>query len=376
MMRSPNYTQQPWTITYSEIIDVRSPSEYAEDHLPGAINLPVLDDTERAKVGTIYKQVSPFEARKLGASLVAQNVARHLSTHFAAQAKDYHPLVYCWRGGQRSNSLAMVLNQIGWQVTVLQGGYKTYRSYVRQQLDKLPAEFSYKILSGLTGSGKTHILRQLAKRDVQVLDLESIANHRGSLLGQEWEMVRGGEDGAIITPQPSQKHFESLLLKTLQSFDTSKVLWVEAESNKIGQLHLPPSLWENMKQAGCVEVQLSQAARVEWLLREYPHLATHPELLKDKLEYLKSRYGRKKIDEWNSLIDLKQGQALVGDLLENHYDPAYKRSMGKCYNRIECQLAIADLSESSVEALVDELLNLGNYSRRQKAEGRRQKAKD
>jgi len=357
MMRSPSYTKQSWTETYSEIIDVRSPSEYAEDHLPGAINLPVLDDTERAKVGTIYKQVSPFEARKLGASLVAQNLAQHLSNHFRAKAKDYHPLVYCWRGGQRSNSMALVLNHIGWQVSVLEGGYKTYRAYVCQQLNQLPGKFTYKILSGLTGSGKTHILRQLAQQGVQVLDLESLANHRGSLLGQEWEIHTGGENSATISPQPSQKRFESLLISMLQGFDTSKLVWVEAESNKIGKLYLPPSLWEKMKQAGCVEVQLPQAARVEWLLQEYPHLATHPELLKGKLEYLKSRYGRKKINEWYHLIDNKQGHVLVGDLLENHYDPAYRQSMGKCYGRVERQLQIADLSETSVNALLDTLLS-------------------
>ncbi|NEP15145.1 MAG: tRNA 2-selenouridine(34) synthase MnmH [Symploca sp. SIO2C1] len=357
-MRSPKYTQKPWTETYSEIIDVRSPGEYVEDHLPGAINLPVLDDTERAKVGTIYKQVSPFEARKLGASLVAQNLAQHLSTHFTTKAKDYHPLVYCWRGGQRSNSMAVVLNHIGWQVTLLEGGYKTYRSYVCQQLNQLPGKFTYKILSGLTGSGKTYILRQLAKRGLQVLDLESLANHRGSLLGQEWEMSKGEENSATISPQPSQKRFESLLLKTLQSFDSSKLVWMEAESNKIGGLYLPPSLWEKMKQAGCVEVQLPQAVRVEWLLQEYPHLVTHPDLLKGKLEYLKSRYGGKKIDEWYNLIDMEQWHILVGDLLENHYDPAYRRSMGKCYNRIERQLEIADLSETSVEALLDVLTHL------------------
>ena len=359
MMRSLNYTQQPWRETYSEIIDVRSPSEYGEDHLPGAINLPVLDDAERAKVGTIYKQVSPFEARKVGASLVSRNLAEYLSTHFTTKAKDYHPLIYCWRGGQRSNSMALVLNQIGWQVSVLEGGYKTYRSYVHQQLSQLPAKFTYKILSGLTGSGKTYILRQLAKREVQVLDLESLANHRGSLLGQEWEMGRGGENSTItISPQPSQKWFESLLLKTLQSFDGSQVVWVEAESNKIGQLYLPPSLWDKMKQAGCVEVQLPQTARVEWLLQEYPHLVTHPHLLKNKLKYLKSRYGRTKINEWYDLIDRGQWQILVGDLLENHYDPAYSRSMGKCYNQVERQLQIADLSEDGVEGLVDALLVL------------------
>jgi tRNA 2-selenouridine synthase len=345
MPRSPNYTQQPWTETYSEIIDVRSESEFAGDRIPGAINLPVLNDSERAKVGTLYKQVCPFEARKVGASIVAQNIARHLDTHFAAKDKDYHPLLYCWRGGQRSNSMALVLSQIGWPVTVIDGGYKTYRAYVRHRLEQLPEQFNYRVLCGLTGSGKTHILHKLAQRGIQMLDLESLANHRGSLLGQEWE--------GKLSPQPSQKHFESLLLQQLQSFDTSKPVWVEAESNKIGQVYLPPSLWEQMKQATCVEVQLPQVARIAWLLQEYPHLVTHPDLLKRKLELLKSRYGREKINEWYSLIDAGQWHALVGDLLSHHYDPAYNRSISQCYNSVERKLQISDLSDASVDTFLD-----------------------
>lgn len=347
MPRSPNYTQQPWGETYSEIIDVRSESEFAEDHLPGAINLPVLDDAERAKVGTLYKQVCPFDARKVGASIVAKNIAGHLDSHFAVKDKDYRPLVYCWRGGQRSNSMALVLSQIGWQVTVLEGGYKTYRAYVRNQIEHLPKQLTYQVLCGLTGSGKTHILRQLAARGVQVLDLESLANHRGSLLGQEWE--------GKLSPQPSQKGFESLLLQQLKRFDASKPVWVEAESNKIGQVYLPPSLWQQMKHANCVEVQLPQAARIEWLLQEYPHLVTHPDLLKRKLENLKPRYGREKINQWYSLIDAGQWHALVGDLLTCHYDPAYSRSMSHSYGHVEQKLQIADLSESSVNALLEAL---------------------
>ncbi len=345
MLRSPNFTQQPWKEFYSEIIDVRSESEFAEDHLPGAINLPVLDDVERAKVGTIYKQISPFEARKVGAAIVARNIAVHLDSHFAAKSKNYHPLVYCWRGGQRSNSIALVLNQIGWQATVLEGGYKTYRTYVREQLEQLPEKFNYQILSGLTGSGKTHILRQLAKRGVQVLDLEGLANHRGSLLGQEWE--------GKFSSQPSQKGFESLLMQALQGFDVSKLVWVEAESNKIGQIYLPPSLWRKMKQASCVEVELPIAARIEWLLQEYPHLVAHPDILKRKLQHLKSRYGREKIEEWYCLIDAGKWEALVGDLLLHHYDPAYNKSIGQCYNRVERKLKIADLSTANVDALLD-----------------------
>lgn len=347
MPRSPDYTQQPWTKTYSEIIDVRSESEFAEDHIPGAINLPVLNDAERAKIGTIYKQVCPFDARKVGAAIVARNIAQHIDSHFSAKDKSYYPIVYCWRGGQRSNSMAQVLSQIGWQVTVLEGGYKTYRAYVRDQLQQLPEQFTYQVLCGLTGSGKTHILRQLRQRGVQVLDLESLANHRGSLLGQEWE--------GKFSPQPSQKRFESLLLQQLKRFDVSKLVWVEAESNKIGQVYLPPSLWQQMKQAQCVEVQRSQADRVEWLLQEYPHLVTHPDLLKHQLEFLKSRYGREKINDWFRLIETSQWPALVADLLTCHYDPTYSRSMNLYYKRVEQKLQITDLSDTSVDALISSM---------------------
>ena len=350
MPRSPKYTQQPWGETYSQIIDVRSESEFAEDHVPGAINLPVLNNAEREKVGTLYKQVCPFEARKVGASLIAQNIAKHLDTHFANKDKNYHPLVYCWRGGQRSNSMALVLNQIGWQVTVLEGGYKTYRAYVRDRLQHLPQQITYRVLCGLTGSGKTHILRRLAQRGAQVLDLEGLANHRGSLLGQEWE--------GQLSPQPSQKHFESLLVQELQRLDASQSVWVEAESNKIGQVYLPLSLWQQMKQASCVEVQLPQAGRIEWLLQQYPHLIAHPELLKRKLDRLKSRYGREKLNEWYSLIDAGQWHALVGDLLAYHYDPTYSRSMGQSYDRVEQRLQITNLSNTSVDALLDTLVAL------------------
>ncbi|HEY9649585.1 MAG TPA: tRNA 2-selenouridine(34) synthase MnmH, partial [Coleofasciculaceae cyanobacterium] len=259
----------------------------------------------------------------------------------------YHPLVYCWRGGQRSNSMALVLNQIGWQVTVLDGGYKTYREYIRNQLQQLPEQFTYQVLCGLTGSGKTHILRQLSNRGVQVLDLEGLANHRGSLLGQEWE--------GKLSPQPSQKQFESLLVQQLIRFDASEPVWVEAESNKIGQLYLPPCLWQQMKQSGCIEVQLPLAARIEWLLQEYPHFVTHPYILKNKLARLKSRYGRDKINYWYSLIDAEKWHDLVGDLLTYHYDPAYSKSINHCFKPVRQTLQISDLSEASINKLFDVL---------------------
>jgi tRNA 2-selenouridine synthase len=341
MIRLPTHTTYPFSDTYSEIIDVRSENEFAEDRIPGAINLPVLNNEERAKVGTIYKQVSPFEARKIGAALVAKNISSYLTHHFANKDKKYSPLIYCWRGGQRSNSLAIILTQIGWRVAVLEGGYKTYRAYIRQQLETLPLQFNYKILCGLTGSGKTYILHQLAGRGEQILDLEKLANHRGSLLGQE------GKERP--TPQPSQKQFESLLVRELQQLNPSNTVWLESESNKIGEVYLPLSLWKKMKQASCIEIQRPIEDRIKWLLQEYPHFTNHSESLKHKLLMFKSRYGREKIAQWHRLIDEEKENILVKDLLKSHYDPTYQRSLNKIYQKIEQVLSIPDLSPQSLE---------------------------
>ncbi len=187
---------------FDAVIDVRSPAEFADDHIPGAVNLPVLNDDERVQVGTVYKQVHPFEARKLGAAMVSRNIARHLDEHFAGHPNGYRPLVYCWRGGQRSGSLATVLGQIGFRVTVLAGGYKTYRGEVLDGLRDAAERVQLRVLAGRTGSGKTAVLRAVAAAGGQTLDLEELACHRGSLLGAE-----PGQ------PQPPQRLFESRLFE-------------------------------------------------------------------------------------------------------------------------------------------------------------------
>ncbi|WP_017655902.1 tRNA 2-selenouridine(34) synthase MnmH [Fortiea contorta] len=348
MPPSHTHTQQPWTETYSEIIDVRSPHEFATDHIPGAINLPVLNDAERIEVGTIYKQVCAFTARKIGAALVSKNIYQHLSQHFAAKDPDYHPLVYCWRGGQRSGSMALALAQIGWRVTVLQGGYKIYRAYVRQQLEHLPQQFTYRLLCGFTGSGKTHILGKMRQRGAQVLDLECLANHRGSLLGEEW---RGK-----VALQPSQKYFETLLLEQLQKFNPHQPVWVESESPKIGKVFLPPALWEQMQLANCVEVQLPITARVEFLLQEYPHLVAHPDILQRKIEKLQPRCGWEKFSQWYQLINAGKWELFVKDILQSHYDLTYKKSIKRYFRQPELVLDIPDLSDNSIDDLLDALL--------------------
>ena len=340
-------TTKHWQQTYSEIIDVRSEEEYKEDCLPGAINLPVLNNEERAKIGTIYKQVSPFEARKMGAALVSQNITRHLQSHFAEKEKSYSPLIYCWRGGQRSHSLALVLEQVGWNVAVLEGGYQRYRNYICEQLKTLLKQFNYKILCGLTGTGKTQILQQMEKQGIQVLDLEKLARHRGSLLGQEWD--------DRLEPQPSQKYFESLLVWHLQQCDREKTVWLESESHKIGKIYLPLGLWEKMKQSPCIEVRLPLEERVTWLLQQYSHFTNHPDILKAKLEHFKSRCGRDKLQQWLNWCDGKEWHILIKDLLLHYYDPAYCRSQNRLFQSPERAIDLDNLEAQTINKTIQRI---------------------
>jgi tRNA 2-selenouridine synthase len=305
---------------FDEVVDVRSPAEFAIDHLPGAVNCPALDNEERARVGTIYKQVSPFEARKIGAALVAKNVARHLETHFASRDQRWKPLVYCWRGGKRSGSMVHVLREIGWDAAALEGGYQSYRRAVLAQLEELPARFDYRVICGPTGSGKSRLLQALAACGAQVLDLEALAKHRGSVLGE----LPGD-------PQPSQKMFESLVWHALRKFDAVLPVFVEAESRRIGSLRVPESLLARMRASACVRIHAPVAERVGFLLGEYRHLLEEPAWLKTLLLRLTALHSRETVGRWIAQIDARDWHALVTDLLATHYDPAYLRSMEKNY---------------------------------------------
>ena len=245
---------------FDAVIDVRSPSEFAEDHVPGAVNLPVLDDAERARVGTIYVQDSPFRARRIGAALVARNVAHHLETALADKPGGFRPLVYCWRGGQRSGSMATILANVGWRTTVLAGGYKTYRRHVQTRLYEDALALRLVLLAGRTGSGKTQLLTALAARGVQTLDLEALAEHRGSVFGD------------LGHPQPSQKLFESRLLAALERLDPARPVIVEAEASKIGDRMAPPMLWKAMTAAPRIVLTVPAAVRARHLATQYAHV--------------------------------------------------------------------------------------------------------
>ena len=334
--------------TFDTIIDARSPAEFTEDHVPGAISCPVLDNEERARVGTIYKQVSPFEARKLGAALVARNIAHHVENQFKEKEKSWKPLVYCWRGGKRSAAMAHVLREIGWDARTLEGGYKGYRRHVVDSLAALPQKFTFKVIHGVTGSGKSRMLRALCAAGAQVLDLEDLAAHRGSVLGTLPER-----------PQPSQKMFESLLLKSLLLFDFSREIFVEGESRKIGQLQIPEALIGRMRASECLLLRTDNETRVALLLDEYRHFFIEPAALGRQLDCLAGLHGREKVEEWKALAASGRWPALVARLLEEHYDPAYRRSAAQNFPRL-ADAAVLPLA-SADDAAFDRLAQALNF---------------
>ncbi|HUL91424.1 MAG TPA: tRNA 2-selenouridine(34) synthase MnmH [Burkholderiales bacterium] len=332
--------------TFDEVIDVRSPSEFSLDHVPDAVNCPVLDDAERAEVGTLYKRVSPFDAKKIGAALVSKNIGRHIDQHFRGRERSWRPLVYCWRGGQRSASMAHVLREVGWEAATLEGGYRAYRREVLAQLDRLPGQFRFRVLCGATGTGKSRLLEALAAKGAQVLDLERLARHRGSLLGELPD-----------EPQPSQKMFDSLVWKALKGFDSGRPVHVEAESKKIGQLQVPGRLLERMREGECVRLEVPAAERVRFLIGEYRHFLTEPARLKEKLKRLTTHYGHAVVDRWLSQIDSGAWPDLVADLLHTHYDPSYLRATTRNYLHYDSgrQLSLERLDEAGIESVAAEL---------------------
>jgi tRNA 2-selenouridine synthase len=298
---------------FDAVIDARSPGEFAQDRLPGAMNLPVLSDAERAEVGTIYVQESRHRARRLGAAYVARNIAAHLEGPLSDKPAGWSPLVYCWRGGQRSHAFATVLAQVGWPVTVLEGGYRTWRRHVTQRLYDGELLHRLVLLGGGTGTGKTELLRLLAGRGVQTLDLEGLANHRGSVFGDHG-------------PQPPQKLFESRLLAELDALDIARPVLVEAESSKVGERFLPPALWRAMTTAPRIELSAPREARAAYLVDAYGEVWRDLDRLTTTMARLDNRLGRRRTGEWARLAQTGDWQAVAEALIEHHYDPAYTRS--------------------------------------------------
>ncbi len=333
-------------LPFDEIIDVRSPAEFAIDHLPGAINLPVLSDAERAEVGTIYVQDSKFRARKVGAALIARNAAQHIETHLADKTGEYAPLIYCWRGGQRSGSFATILKQIGWRVQTLQGGYTSYRRAVVRILYAQPFPCKVILVSGNTGTAKTEFLLELQALGQQVINLEGLANHRGSLFG------------ARATQQPSQKAFETEIAGQMAQFDPERPVLVEAESSRIGECRLPPALWNAMKVAPRIEIEASIDARSAYLAKTYRDITSNADQLSAMINRLRRYHAAETIEDWQTLAESGKFQALAAELMLQHYDPRYTKQGSRSKRAPARTVPLGDLSPETVQSAAREMISL------------------
>ncbi len=332
---------------FDAILDARSPGEFAADHLPDATSCPVLSDEQRIRVGTLYKQVSAFEAKKIGAVLVARNIADHIEQRFLDQPKSWRPLVYCWRGGKRSGAFVHILREIGWDAHRLDGGYKAWRRHVVAALAELPQRFAFKVIAGPTGSAKSRILEALARQGAQVLHLEELAAHKGSVLGRLPD-----------APQPSQKMFESKLFAALSGFDASHPVFVEAESRRIGVLQLPDAVIAAIRGAPCLRVDARRPARADFLLRDYDYFIARPAWLIEQLGHLRGLQSNETLARWTALIEAGEFRTLVEELLEQHYDPLYQRSQERNYRDFgdAAPLVAADLGPAAIEKLAAQIL--------------------
>ncbi len=332
---------------YDVLIDARSPSEFALDHIPGAINCPVLDDEERRIVGTLYKQQGAFEARRVGGAMVAANLARHLREQFADKPETWKPLVYCWRGGLRSGSMVNWFRLVGWDAQQLAGGYKSFRRHVLDQMESLCPQLDLRVIVGATGSAKTRVLDALATRGAQVLDLEALACHKGSLLGA----LPG-------VPQPTQKRFDTLLVTALEAMDLKRPVYVEGESARIGRIALPLTLVARMRESPCIEIAATPEARLAYLLRDYAYLGDDAGGLAGQLGMLKELQGKEVVQRWQAWAMAGQLEPLFAELMSLHYDPHYAKSQEKHFLKWagRASLPSSDLSDAGIAALADGLV--------------------
>ncbi|WP_068804968.1 tRNA 2-selenouridine(34) synthase MnmH [Thauera phenolivorans] len=332
---------------FDEIIDARTPAEFAEDHIPGAINLPVLDNEQRIVVGTMYKQQSPFDARKLGGAMVAENIAHHLRSTLHDRPRNWRPLVYCWRGGQRSGAFVAWLRMVGWDACQLEGGYKAFRHHVIARLETLSPALRLRVVCGPTGSGKTRVLEALARQGAQMIDLEGLAAHKGSVLGDLPDRA-----------QPTQKAFETAIAHVMETLDPSRTVYVEAESRRIGRLFVPDPLLAAMRAAPCVSIEASRAARLDFLVHDYAYLGDNLARLQASIERLSQLQSRETIERWQALAAARALPELFAEFIDLHYDPLYHRSQNRNYPafpdapRFESE----DLSPAGVDQLAARIL--------------------
>lgn len=332
---------------FDAIIDARSENEYAEDHLPGAVNWPTLNNQERHEIGTLYKQVNPFEAKKRGAAIAARNIAAHIERELLDTPRDWAPLTYCWRGGKRSGSLSLILDQIGFRVTLVEGGYKAFRAAVVQDMAQQVHGLDFRVICGTTGSGKTRLLQSLGRAGAQVIDLEGLANHRSSVLGA----IPG-------LPQPSQKRFDTLIWDALRQLDRNRPVYIESESKKVGNLAVPTPLIEAMRASPCLNLILPDAQRVALLMQDYDFFVRDTEHFCERLQVLTEFRGKQLVQDWQTAVRSGEISRVVQELLTQHYDPVYLQSIRRNFSQFDSAniLSPKDHSVAAMDELAHDML--------------------
>lgn len=333
--------------TFDTIIDARSENEYAEDHLPGAVNWPTLNNDERHAIGTTYKQVNAFEAKKRGAALAARNISAHIEREVIDKPKDWKPLTYCWRGGKRSGSLSLILSEIGFRVTIIEGGYKAFRHALLEDIPRRVQGLNFRVICGTTGSGKTRLLQALSAAGAQVLDLEALANHRSSVLGA----IPG-------QPQPTQKAFDTAVWDALRRLEPARPVYVESESKKVGNVAVPEALITAMRAAPCLNLLLSDEERVALLMEDYDHFVRDDTAFCERLGALAELRGKKVVEDWQAAVRAGQTAEVVRELLLSHYDPVYRQSMARNFRQFPGapELQPRDRSMAAMQALAAQML--------------------
>jgi tRNA 2-selenouridine synthase len=312
-------------------LDVRAPGEYAAGHLPGASSFPLFSDAERALVGTAYKQESPHKALELGLLYVGPKMSGFVRE--ARQLAGGKPvLMYCWRGGQRSESMAWLLSQAGIEVRVLEGGYKAWRQYAHKLFEQ---PWLMRVVSGFTGSGKTETLHYLAKMGAQVLDLEALARHKGSAFG-----------GMVNESQPTNEHFINLLGMRLLELDPKHPLWIEDESRMIGSINLPAAFFSQMEAAPCYLLEVSTQRRIKRLLSEYGRAKS--EVLQQNFTRIGKKIGGQRVNE--ALQALADGDlTTAASIALRYYDKAYSLDL-KAKNPAQLHTVVVAQEEANVFA--------------------------
>lgn len=338
---------------FDTVIDARTEDEYAQDHLPHAVNWPTLNNAQRIDIGTMYVQVNPFEAKKRGAAMAAANISSHILQHVIDKPRDWKPLTYCWRGGKRSGSLSLILSEIGFRVHIIEGGYKAFRAAVVEDIPRLVERLNFRVVCGPTGSGKTRLLQALTQIQAtptqptpQVLDLEDLANHRSSVLG----VLRH-------KPQPTQKAFDTLLWHALRRFDPSRPVFVESESKKVGNVAVPVSLMDKMRNSPCLNLQLPLDERVALLLEDYDFFVKDTAFFCERLDALTATRGKALVQNWQALARNQQCETVVRELLTLHYDPVYLQSMQRNFKHFgdAKTIALNDHTAPAISLLADQL---------------------